>query len=122
DVEDRTGERDAALADLAGRAGPAPDLVRVQLPLAVEVLPGLVEIDAGHRLLRGLPHGIRNLADRDRLLGQARRQLITVATASETHQAERESQCRQEPACRRDVSFRPRAPSGAAAGLSSHRR
>ena len=52
-LEDLPGRGDADLADLAAAGLPAADLVGVELALAVEILPGLFEIDAGDRLPGG---------------------------------------------------------------------
>src|SRR5438270_13020774 len=60
-LQDLAGGRDADLASLAVGGVLAADLVGVQLPLAVEVLPGFLELHPRDGLARGRPHSFGDL-------------------------------------------------------------
>ena len=64
----------------------AADLVGMELALAVEILPGLFEVDAGDRLPGGGAEGIGHLVEGDGLLADPRGQVAVIAAAS--HQDE----------------------------------
>ena len=79
-LQNLAGERNADLAGLAVGGVLAADFVGVKLSATIEVLPGLVEVDARDGFSRGRAHVLGDVVELDGLLGHLRR-LIMVAAA-----------------------------------------